>query len=193
MTEITRSRDWEKLGTIIGKAFAEDPMTSWISPDPRNPIRMFRQLARHIYVPGGQSFIAGDLGAAMWLQAPAAMGLPFLPALSLGVAMIKASGLGTIFRALTVENAMLRRHPEKPHMYLFAVGVLPQARGRGLGRKLLMAMLDECDRQAMPAYLENSNPRNTSLYMGVGFKAGEPFRPARTSPELLPMWREPRN
>jgi len=191
MAEIEVSNDWNKLGTVIGSAFAEDPVTGWISSNPKNPVLMFRQLARHVYVPGGKCYLAGDLGGALWLENPRAMGLPLLPTISLGVEMIMASGVQSVWRALAVENAMLRRHPRVPHMYLFAVGVSPQARGRGVGRSLMTHVLADCDARGMAAYLENSNPRNASLYMGLGFKPGDPFTPAQGAPQLTPMWREP--
>ncbi|MEM6957729.1 MAG: GNAT family N-acetyltransferase, partial [Myxococcota bacterium] len=92
-------------------------------------------------------------------------------------------------RAAIVDHAMVSRRPTAPHYYLFAVGVLPEGRGKGLASALIRAGLDLADRDGVGAYLENSNPRNTPLYERFGFVAGTPFHANRGCPPLLPMWR----
>ena len=87
---------------------------------------------------------------------------------------------------------MARRKPKAPHVYLFTIGVARAARGKGLGRRLLAPVLAACDVAGLPAYLENSNPLNTPLYEGAGFRTLEVFAPAPGAPPLAAMWREPR-
>jgi GNAT superfamily N-acetyltransferase len=82
------------------------------------------------------------------------------------------------------------RHPRRPHFYLFLLGVLPGSQGRGLGSALLQKVLERCDREAIPAYLENSNPRNLPLYQRHGFTVTAQCR-LGGGPNLWLMWREP--
>lgn len=53
---------------------------------------------------------------------------------------------------------------------------------------MLAATLKRADEKAMPAYLENSNPRNARLYERAGFIAGRNIAPPG-APPLIAMWR----
>jgi len=55
-------------------------------------------------------------------------------------------------------------------MYLAAVGVLPASRRQGVASSLLAPVLARCDAEVLDAYLENSNPKNTSFYRTMGFE-----------------------
>jgi len=106
-----------------------------------------------------------------------------------------ARGYARIFgarlpRALGVLTAMERRHPREPHYYLPYIGVVAAAQGQGLGTALLKPLLDRCDREGLPAYLEASSPRNARLYARMGFAATEDIRPLGSPPMRL-MLRKP--
>lgn len=84
-----------------------------------------------------------------------------------------------------------RRHPREPHWYLFVVGSDPARRGRGLGHAVIAPVLDRCDEDGLPAYLESSNPANVPYYARMGFEVtGELTRAG--CPPLIPMRRQPR-
>ena len=68
----------------------------------------------------------------------------------------------------------------------------PEWQGRGLGAALLNAVLERCDRERVPAFLEASRPRNRDLYERHGFAVTEEFRLGRGAPPQWRMWREPR-
>jgi GNAT superfamily N-acetyltransferase len=82
-------------------------------------------------------------------------------------------------------------HPETEHYYLAFVGVVPDWQGRGIGAALLRPVLERCDRERMPVYLEASSPRNRNLYERHGFAVTEEFRLGKGSPPLWRMWRQP--
>jgi GNAT superfamily N-acetyltransferase len=72
-----------------------------------------------------------------------------------------------------------------------AVGVVPEATGQGRGSALLEPMLQRCDAERLPAYLEASGEDNARLYARLGFEPRdeiEIFEGVR----VRPMWREPR-
>jgi GNAT superfamily N-acetyltransferase len=99
------------------------------------------------------------------------------------------SSLPRLLRALsTVE----RNHPREPHYYLPFVGVEPESQGKGIGNALLRPILDRCDREGMPAYLEASTPRNRACYLRQGFEVTEEFRYPKGGPPSWRMWRNPR-
>jgi GNAT superfamily N-acetyltransferase len=83
-------------------------------------------------------------------------------------------------------------HPEEPHYYLFAIGTHRNARGKGVGSTLMQAMVDRSDDEGVPAYLENSKPRNEAFYARHGFVAGDLLPMPSGCPAVQPMWRTPR-
>jgi GNAT superfamily N-acetyltransferase len=94
-------------------------------------------------------------------------------------------------RASRAMNAAARVHPREPHWYLLAVGVVPEATGKGHGTALLEPVLQRCDADELPAYLEASTADNARLYERLGF---EPRDELELLPgvRVRPMWREPR-
>ena len=87
---------------------------------------------------------------------------------------------------------MESHHPAERHYYLYLLGVHPDHQSQGLGSALLRTVLERCDREQMPAYLEASNPRNISLYGRHGFRVIRELQFGRGGPYLAAMWREPR-
>jgi ribosomal protein S18 acetylase RimI-like enzyme len=86
---------------------------------------------------------------------------------------------------------MEKAHPREQHFYLFFMAVDPRFQGKGLGSAILEATLRHIDQAGMPAYLENSNPRNARLYERAGFVARNNISP-KGAPPLIPMWRTAR-
>ena len=68
---------------------------------------------------------------------------------------------------LFIEMAEWR--PDEPHFYLHLIGARDATRGRGLGSVLLRRVLDICDAENTPAYLEASTLRSAALYERHGF------------------------
>lgn len=183
------AEDWRALGRLIGGAFAEDPVSRWTLGAPETIAAVFTALGRHVYLPRGICLIVDGGGGTMWLGPGGSKAMPVLAELALVARLIGAGGPGAVGRALAVDRAMRRRRPADPHFYLFAVGVAAEARGAGLGRRLIAATLADADRAGLPAWLENSNPRNESLYRGLGFVPVETFAPAPGAPPLTTMQR----
>lgn len=75
-------------------------------------------------------------------------------------------------------------------MYLAAVGVIPGERRRGLASALLAPVLEQCDATGTDAYLENSDPRNTSFYERLGFSSLAVLQMPIGCPEIVAMIRK---
>lgn len=132
------------------------------------------------------------IGGAMWLRPSGNKDMPFRAQLRHAAILFNLSGAKSIARALAVDACMKKHRPTEEHFYLFALGVLPKGRGRGLARSLITNMTDEADQVGLPCWLENSNPRNESLYRGMGFEPVETFAPAKGCPPMTTMLRMPR-
>jgi GNAT superfamily N-acetyltransferase len=189
-----RPRDGEKLARLFAAAFGADPVFDWIA---KRGTRRAEGLERFFYwllatraVPFGETWMADDASvAAAWLppDAPASPG-GFWQQMKLMPLFVRLCGFPRLLRGSAMADAMEKHHPHAPHFYLAFIAVAPRLQGMGLGGAMLDATLKRVDDAGMPAYLENSNPKNTRLYERCGFKAGKSIAPAG-APPLIPMWR----
>ena len=84
-----------------------------------------------------------------------------------------------------------RGHPHAPaHFYLAVLGTDPPRQGQGIGSSLMRPVLELCDREGVPAYLESSKERNVDFYSRFGFRVADEVRLTR-GPSVWPMWRDP--
>jgi ribosomal protein S18 acetylase RimI-like enzyme len=185
-------RHARQVGAITADAFQADPFNRWLLGTQPAIEGVFRALARHVYVPRGLAYVLGDDGAAMWMLPGGVADPPLaaLPRLYWAVRVQASSGAGRrVDRAVA---AMAAAHPTFPHAYLFTIGVRPRAQGKGLGRKLIAPVLAACDREGLPAYLENSNPANRGFYGACGFERTGMIEAEPGAPLLEAMLRQPR-
>ena len=106
--------------------------------------------------------------------------------------LASAVGWTRCLSVLAAVNRVQRFHPEKPHWYLFAIGVDPDQQGRGIGGELLRAVLGRCDERKEPAYLEASTRDNARLYARHGFCGIAEAPLAPDAPSCWPMSRDPK-
>jgi GNAT superfamily N-acetyltransferase len=85
-----------------------------------------------------------------------------------------------------------RVHPKEPHWYLAVLGTEPAWQGKGVGSALLAPVLQRCDREGRPAYLESSKESNLAFYARHGFEVTGTIDLLGGGPRVWPMWREPR-
>ncbi len=98
-------------------------------------------------------------------------------------------GFGARARWAQSFDALQARHPTEPHWYLATLGVHPEARRRGLGRALVLHLLDRADADGLATYLETDRASNVPFYENLGFRVREESRVLET-----PVWhmqREP--
>ncbi len=56
---------------------------------------------------------------------------------------------------------------------------------------VLTPILERCDAERLPAFLEASTTRNRALYERHGFVVIEAFKLGMTAPQQWQMWRQP--
>lgn len=196
--ESAQRSDARQIGTVLARAFYDDPVTSWMLPDGRTRTkaltRAFTGLARHHFLPRGGSEVArgdADVGAATLWDPPGQRKASRLEEFRMMPAMLWAMRT-RVAASMAVQQLMEKHHPEEPHWYLMLIGSDPSIRGAGFGQALMRSRLDRCDAERVPAYLENSNPRNESYYLRFGFEVTGEITLPDGGPSMWQMWREPR-
>ena len=95
----------------------------------------------------------------------------------------------TTLRLLNLVEAM---HPHEPHWYLASLGTAVGRQGTGVGSALMRPVLEHCDAEGMPCYLESSKERNVPFYRRHGFEVVQEAPLPGDGPPIWTMWREPR-
>jgi ribosomal protein S18 acetylase RimI-like enzyme len=176
----------------VAEGFYDDPLLSWTFPDDSRRLRQLNEafglFMRRVWFPHGHCYTTDRFaGGSFWLP-PGTWHLGFLRQLLMLPAMLRLAGRD-FPRLMGVLSAMEREHPHDRHYYLPVIGVAPPWQGRGFGSALLRPVLEICDRERLPAYLEASSPRNRALYERHGFRAVGEIR-VKDSPPVWPMRRE---
>lgn len=81
-----------------------------------------------------------------------------------------------------------KHDPNKPHLHLSSIAVLPERQGQGIGSLLLGHFCEYVDEHKQAAYLETDFPRNVHFYERFGFTVVEE-EPVYSVPNWF-MWRD---
>jgi ribosomal protein S18 acetylase RimI-like enzyme len=188
--------DLDEIVQTLTDAFAVDPHFDWfMHPEPgRAAARhgLFHMLIGHEGLTKGRiDRPAGGGAAAVWLPSEQLTPMPLLAELKALPAMLRMTGLARFGRLLAIRADMDRHHPmDRPHAYLWFLGVAPAAQGRGVGSALLRAANARNDAASLPAYLETGTTRNVALYERHGFKVISEHKARPDAPNMWSMWRE---
>jgi GNAT superfamily N-acetyltransferase len=183
-----RATDLSNVTDTLALAFYDDPVVTWCIGDGSRR----RELLPGFFGAVARSYLAYDetfsvdegVSAAVWAP-PGAEDDEELPTVLGEVVEEYAERLFEIF------ELMEEKHPTEPHYYLFLLGTRPEWQGRGLGSSLMAPVLEGCDRNHVPAYLEATSERNKQLYLRHGFEVTGEIR-LPDGPPMWPMWRSPR-
>lgn len=182
------------VDTLV-RAFVDDPVLRWYFPDDRRRSRRLEGLFHFFWVnlwARHQLAYTTDRvsGVAVWLP-PDQWRVGLLEQLHLLPGYVVKVGLRDLPRGLRGFNLLEARHPRQPHFYLHFIGVAPEWQGKGIGTALLQPVLERCDREGLPAYVEATTPCSRSCYQRSGFRVTDEISYPNGPPTWL-MWREPR-
>jgi GNAT superfamily N-acetyltransferase len=184
--------DVDGVAGVLARSFFDDPVMRWMFPEHgkrlRHNERFFAMRVRGLLDQEAVYTTDGHRGAAVWAL-PERWRMPPFEALAAGFRLLTMVGrrAPTLARGWDVVE---KAHPREPHYYLAILGTEPELQGRGIGSALMAPVLDGCDRDEIPAYLESSREENIAFYARHGFRVtGEVDLPG--GPRVWPMWRDP--
>lgn len=180
--------DLPTVSETLALAFYDDPVFTWVIEDGSTR----RDLGPAFFGAIAKSYLAYDeiydveaaVSAAVWAP-PGAEDDEELPA---ALVEIAAEYEERLFEILGLMEA---KHPTEPHYYLFLLGTRPERQGQGIGSAVMRPVLERCDGDHVPAYLEATSERNKQLYLRHGFEVTDEIQ-LPDGPTLWCMWRTPR-
>ncbi|MGP0031008.1 MAG: GNAT family N-acetyltransferase [Acidimicrobiales bacterium] len=187
--------DVDPMAAQLARSFVDDPVIGHIFRDERRREaglrRYFSTQMRADYLPFGGCYTTDDhQGSAIW--APA--GKPLLTGVRAITVMLPVLPFVVAHLSVTLRllNLVETMHPHEPHWYLATLGTEPACQGQGIGSALMRTVLDQCDREGLPAYLESSKERNVPFYRRHGFEVTREVDLPGDGPRIWTMWRSPR-
>jgi GNAT superfamily N-acetyltransferase len=198
MTVVVRKAelaDTRPLAAALARAFDDDPVMNFIIPNHARRRRrlpmLFQVELQYLHLPLGEVYTTADVCAgALWAppdqwRTPPSVSLRTLPRLVIALG-------GRLPLSLRAIGEVERLHPREAHWYLAVLGTEPAWQGKGVGSALLAPVLQRCDREGRPAYLESSKESNLAFYSRHGFEVTGTIDLPGGGPRVWPMWREPR-
>jgi ribosomal protein S18 acetylase RimI-like enzyme len=179
----------------LAEAFMDDPVAIWATPKDRHRPRALRRFFGAVYdthIDGEVTYVDAERrGAAIWALPGRWQGTA-MDQLRTAAAFAHPRHWPRVPRIVGGVVKAERSHPHTKHFYLATLGVAPDRQGEGLGSRLLAPVLEICDSDGIPAYLESSKHSNIAFYARHGFRVTGELRLPGGGPLLYPMWREPR-
>jgi ribosomal protein S18 acetylase RimI-like enzyme len=186
VTVVVPADESRAIDTVV-LAFAADPVSRWSWPGAQAYLAsmpsLVSALGGHAFEHGSAYSVGAFAGVALWL--PPGVHPDEERLVEIVQTTVGSANQDDVF---AVFEQMAKYHPAEPHWYLPLIGVDPAHQGRGYGDALMAYVLQRCDRDRAPAYLESTNPRNISLYRRHGFEARGRIQ-VGSSPPLVPMLR----
>ena len=185
----------EAVADAVARGFHDNEIWRWVVPDEARCLKLMRRAyrlrLRGVYTKRGEAWTTpGCEGGAFWIPPGQPKRRP-REELAEAFALLPGIGLGGARRGTRIERLLDEHHPHEPHWYLECLSIAPEHQRQGHGAALLAPVLDRCDRDDIPAFLETNRESNLPYYRRFGFELTERIG-LPDSPPLWLMWREPR-
>lgn len=166
-----------KASAILARSFHDDPLWVHVVPDAARRERLLPhafEVSLRLGLAFGEVVATSPAleGISIWLpgENAAFSAWQVLRAGAFGAGIKIGLRRGQLLQRLTVQVEHHRRTKvPRPFMYLSVLGVATHCRGKGIGTRLLRAMLDETDAAGLPVYLETETESNLRFYERLGF------------------------
>jgi GNAT superfamily N-acetyltransferase len=183
------------VADAVARGFHDNEVWRWVIPDADRCLKLMRRAyrarLRHLYLVRGEAWTTpGCEGGAFWIP-PGEPKRRLRDGVAEALSLLPGIGIGGARRGSRIENLMDAHHPSEPHWYLEVLSIAPEYQRQGHGGALLAPVLERCDRDEVPAYLETNRESNLPYYRRFGFELTEKIA-LPDSPPLWLMWREPR-
>jgi ribosomal protein S18 acetylase RimI-like enzyme len=189
-------QDIPAIKQMLARAFEDDPYMAWLIPQDKGRTeraqRLFGVFLQPLTMPGGLVYTTPERsGAALWRSPQPTHTIDTKTLLRTLLDMVRVSGVRHFWSKSKAGSAIESLRPKRPHYYLYALGVEPALQGRGIGSALMQPVLQICDAEQAPAYLETYTELGLRFYQNHGFQVHQVFQVPQGGPQGWAMWREP--
>jgi GNAT superfamily N-acetyltransferase len=185
----------------LARAFYDDPLFGFFTP---NLVRQTKMIVAFMgagvkdATPFGEIHVSHSDGkvasAAVWLPPgafPRGMRRDLLTYIRSAPTFAQCGP--RIGRAFALLSAVDKAHHDvhEPHFYLAILGTDPQFQRTGAGRAALAPVLERCDAEGLPAYLETQKEENLAYYARHRFEMQQKIE-VKGCPPIWTLRRDPK-
>ncbi|HOH28662.1 MAG TPA: GNAT family N-acetyltransferase [Candidatus Hydrogenedentes bacterium] len=168
----------EAAGHALARAFMDDPVDSYILPDPARREKLLHYaFPRWVWGTArrGHAYTTSDFaGAALWRSPELSVWIwvwdQFVAGLWQAPFLLYPKELLRLRQVHTEAMNRMRASITSPHWVLDVLGVSPDRQGEGISRKLLEPALARADAERLPCYLITNKEKNIAIYGRFGFQ-----------------------
>jgi GNAT superfamily N-acetyltransferase len=168
---VLRPRDAAGAARVLQRAFLDDPAGVALWMPPGASVRV---------LPSAAAMLAGVFGRG-----------PILPTIA-HASRAAWRDRGSMARLARARRQGLAAVTGDPAWYLALIGTDQRFRRRGVARRLLEHVLDRCDADRVPAWLETTEAGNVGIYEHFGFTVTASAAAGPHLPGYWFLWRAPR-
>jgi ribosomal protein S18 acetylase RimI-like enzyme len=163
-------------GPMLGRAFLNDPLLSYVIPQPESrqtQVPWFVQVSMAYGCMFGEAYGTKEKdGVIFWLrpgETALTLGKMFKSGMLAAPFKLGFSGFIRFMKMADFTDKIHKKHAPMPHYYLFGMGVDPSSQGKGVGKKLIDPLIEKLNKENAVCYLETQNENNTRFYSKFGF------------------------
>lgn len=188
-----KKQNLQNAVTVLDSAFSEDSMWKEVFDDPKKNRILTEVMVRFCLTYGTVVSTSDKLEGVMAI-APYGKDMNMLSIIRSGAFFLsmKIGNESKKFKVLSdaVEEAKKSLHLD-PYIHLLIMGVSQDYQGKGLGGKLVRALIEKSESENKPIYLETQKEDNIYFYEKYGFEVKKKI--ILPDPFNLPMWLMLRN
>ena len=196
---IVQEKDYDYLAEMSVESYRNYPLYDWLTQGNYDEpaLKLLMLITMKTMTKDAVMYADSEEmnGLAVWLPFGFSGNkvMPFL--MNGGLKLILHSGIGFISRLISYENYAMKLKKEFTNhydWYLFNLYIKKEAQGKGIASKLMRPMLQFCDDERMPAYLETNKAANVGLYQHFGFDLMKEDMIPKSSVKHYAMLRRPK-
>ena len=167
-----------KASTVFAEAFEEYPLFKYLIKDPTARPRIyshiFQLMVKHT-IKNGEAYTTSENmeGIVLWLPSEKSDISLWSNLTNGGISILLYAGFGVTYRSMVFTDFANKLHYDsidKPHIYLFQIGVQKKYRGKGFSGKLMKPMMAIADSKGQQIYLETHDELNIPIYKHYQFE-----------------------
>jgi len=158
---------------ILTQSFEHNPSVNYIIKQDRKRLERVMALMSYsfeICSLFGEVWLTDDLKGCALLLYPHKKRITFKSVYYDLVLILHSIGIGRIALAVDREGKIKKVRPDGPSVYLWFIGIKPDAQNKGLGSEFLKQVLVHARNLELPIYLETSVHKNLDWYKRFGFQ-----------------------
>ncbi|MFA6115753.1 MAG: GNAT family N-acetyltransferase [Sphingomonas sp.] len=187
---VADTADRTAIAAMLARAFAEDPATSFIFPDPEQRAKRLPRMFALLFdedAHGMRLMTESGEAATLW-RGPGRNRTSWLDLLLHALPLVGLFGTA-LGRALAVSNAIDAHFPAGDYWYLHIAGCDPASQGKGLGGATIRSGLERVAGSGLPTYLETPSEKYIGFYRGLGFEVIGEWTVPKGGPRFWSMMR----